>query len=101
MRQALIVGARPVYTKNKPFPRVPLGSGAWEIRGENMSGTKVRLTIYTPVEVNGGTAGFPKVVEMPVPPEFYLVAGPCEISTEIIEPGRESYISVFAYAKGS
>lgn len=101
MRQALIVGARPVYTRGKPFPRVPLEKGSWEIRGEGIVGTKINLTIFTPSPANGGIAWLPRIVQLPTPPEFHLVAGPCEICTEIIEAGHESHISLFAYPMGS
>lgn len=102
MRQALIVGARPITTRNKPFPRVPLEKGDWEIRGEGIIGSKVRLTIFTPTSANGGTAWFPSIVELPAQGQAcHKVTGPCEISTEIIEAGRELHISLFAYPVGS
>lgn len=101
MRQSLIVGARPVYTKNKPFPRVPLEKGQWRIQGENVETSKISLTIYSPTPANGGTAMMPRVAELPVAPDSVIIAGPVEVSAEITTPGRESYVSVFAYPMGN
>lgn len=100
MRQSLIVGARPAFTKGRQFPRVPLEQGSWKIEAENVTETKIQLTIYTPTPVNGGTAMLPKVVEMPPAPEVYLISGPVEVSAEIIHAGRESHVSLFAYPNG-
>lgn len=101
MRQSLIVGARPVYTKGKAFPRVPLESGQWRIEGENVDSSQIQLTIYTPTQANGGEYMMPKVAALPRAPEFFIVVGPAEVSAEIVTPGRESHVSVFAYPMGS
>lgn len=97
MRQGLIIGARPRFTKGKPFPRVPLGVGGWRIEAENHVTTKIRLTIHKPTPVDNGTAHIPSVAEIPSAPNHILVEGPAYVSAEIIEAGSESYVSVYAY----
>jgi len=97
MRQSLIVGARPGYTRGKPFPNVPLGHGNWRIETENRRETRVRLTIYRRVQVGVGVASVPSIAEIPLEENRLFLQGPCVVSAEIFESGRESYISVFAY----
>lgn len=96
MRQSLIVGARPAFTRGKPFPHVPLGPGNWRIEAENRKESRVSLTIYKKVEAGCGEAMMPSVAEIPEDNRMFL-QGPCVISAEITHSGRESYISVFAY----
>lgn len=99
MRQALIVGARPLFVKGKPFPKVPLGAGGWRIEVENRKDSKVRLTITR--EVAGDHSGsfkVPSVVEINNDQQPYLVQGPVAISAEIYEAGKEEFLNVFAVA---
>lgn len=98
MRQSLIVGARPGYTHGKPFPRVPLGGGNWRIEIENRIETRIRLTVWkrTPAE-HGGEFTVPSIAEIPFEDNRLFLQGPCVVSAEIFESGKESYISVFAY----
>lgn len=97
MRQSLIVGARPAFTRGKPFPRVPLGTGNWRIETENRKDTKIQVTIYRSTEAHGGVAEMPSVAEIPVEENRLFLQGPCVVSAEIVESGREAYVSVFAY----
>jgi hypothetical protein len=99
MRQSLIVGARPAFTRGKPFPRVPLGPGNWRIEVENRVQSRISLTIYKRVQAGDGNGEFtvPNVAEIPLEDNRLFLQGPCVISAEIIESGRESYVSVFAY----
>lgn len=99
MRQAIIVGARPLFVKGKPFPKVPLGAGGWRIEIENRKDSKVRLTILRRVAGDAsGAFEVPSVVEINNDREPYLVTGPVTVSAEIYDPGREEYINVFAVA---
>jgi len=97
MRQSLIVGARPAFTRGKPFPRVPLGPGNWRIETENRVGSRISLTIFRKVQAGSGEATVPSVAEIPLEDNRLFLQGPCVISAEITESGRESYVSVFAY----
>jgi len=97
MRQSLIVGARPAFTRGKPFPHVPLGAGNWRVEVENRKESRISLTIYKRVEVEHGEASFPSVAEIPLGDDRMFLQGPCVISAEITHSGRESYVSVFAY----
>jgi hypothetical protein len=98
MRQSLVVGARPAFTKNRPFPRVPLGPGNWRIETEKRLNSRVSLTILKQVSAeHGGAYTIPSVAEIPLEENRLFVQGPCVVSAEITEAGQESYISVFAY----
>lgn len=99
MRQALIVGARPMFVKGRTFPKVPLGAGGWRIEVENRKDSKVRLTIYR--QIAGDASGMfdvPSVVEINDDNAPKLIDGPVTISAEIYEAGREPFINVFAVA---
>lgn len=97
MRQSLIVGARPAFTRNKPFPRVPLGHGNWRLEIENRKESRVHVTIYSRVQVEHGEASLPRVAEIPLGEDRLFLQGPCIVSAEIVESGTESFISIFAY----
>lgn len=97
MRQALILGARPLFSSDKVFPKVPLGEGGWKIEMENVEDSKIRITILkkTPASLNG-TFIVPSIVEMTKGSDVPLVEGPAVVSAEVIEAGREDHIRVFA-----
>lgn len=98
MRQSLIVGARPAFTRGKPFPLVPLGPGNWRIEVENRKETRIQLTVRKRVAAgHGGEFTIPSVAEIPLGEDRLFIQGPCVVSAEIIESGRESYVSLFAY----
>lgn len=97
IRHALILGARPVLTKGRAFPRVPLGPGGWRIDVENRQTSKIRLTIEAHVNgTQGGTATVPRIVEINDDSSPLLVQGPVAIYAEIYEAGREEFINVRA-----
>lgn len=96
MRQALILGARPLFSCGKPFPKVPLGEGGWKIEMENVDDSKVRITILKKSAASNGTFMVPSVVEMTKDSDVPLVEGPAIVSAEVMEAGREDHIRVFA-----
>lgn len=97
MRMALIVGARPLFAKGKPFPKVPLGSGGWRIEMENRKESKVRVTIHR--RIAGDASGefiVPSVAEIGDGDRRFIFDGPVEVSAEITEAGKEDFINVYA-----
>jgi hypothetical protein len=95
MRMALIVGARPMFTKGKQFPKVPLGAGSWRIETENRKDSKVRITVFRRIDGDAsGAFTVPSVAELG--DGHYIFSGPAEVSAEIMEAGKESFINVFA-----
>jgi len=92
---SLIVGARPVFAKNKPFPVVPLRSGSWRVVAQNVETTKIELTILQPTACADGMAIVKSVKLMPQE-GFLMVVGPVSISAVIVEGGREQFVSLYA-----
>ncbi len=96
MRQGLIIGARPGFTRGKPFPRVPLGRGSWKITSENLVSSKIQIIVFTKVQAEHGIVDHPKIIQFNGNGNVPLVQGPAEICAEILESGQESYISIYA-----
>lgn len=96
MRQAIILGVRPLMARNRKFGKIPLLSGGWRIQCENVSPeTKLRLTLESRVPGEHGTFVKPSVYEGESFPTF---TGPVDVTLEILEAGKEQYINVFAVA---
>lgn len=91
MRQALLVGARPLIVRGKQFPKVPLDAGGWKIMLENFVQSKVILhTSHPPVPEES-------VVEVVNEPDKVLILqGPITVSAEITGTGDEDFVSVYA-----
>jgi len=98
MRQSLIVGARPRFSANHEFPKVPLNVGVWKILPENRVDTKLEATVFKLVPgPEGGMFEVPSVHMISLDPnEVLLVAGPAQIQMRIVEGGSEAYINVVA-----
>lgn len=98
MRQALAVGARPLFARGKVFPRTPLGKGGWRIVTEYVETTKIRLHTFRKEVKDDGVFTVPGVIEMNGEGSIPLLDGPIEVAVEFFEAGREPVVNVFAEA---
>lgn len=97
MRQSLMMGARPRFSANHEFPKVPLGVGVWKIVPENRTDSKLEATVFTTREgPEGGKFEVPSVHLLPHEPEVFVIAGPVQVQVRILEGGSEPYINVVA-----
>lgn len=95
MRQSLIVGARPRFSANHEFPRVPLGKGVWQIVVEHWVNSVIHVLTHHHTPTPNGDFIIPKCFQL-MQNEYLLIQGPALVSVAIVEPGSEQYISVVA-----
>jgi hypothetical protein len=79
MRLALLIGHKP--KRGHQGPVVYLSTGNWRIIPEKVNDTRFKV-------IHNSSPG--------ITLEKQFIIGPCSARIEILEPGTESYISVYA-----